>query len=142
MAQRAVDGTLTLMSGGDAKALEAVRPYLQSMASNILPMGPVGSGQLTKLVNQLLYNINCAALAEILPMASKLGPDPRLLSEVVNTGTGRSHASSYFLPHILAGRFHTAYPLQEAYKDMHHGVNVAAELDSPMPVLTAAMTTY
>ncbi|MGE8059013.1 NAD(P)-dependent oxidoreductase [Pseudomonas sp. NPDC089547] len=142
MAARAVDGTLTVMCGGDPQVLEAVRPYLQSMASNILHMGGVGSGQLAKLVNQLLYNINCAALAEVLPMACKLGLDPQQLAEVVNSGTGRSHASTYFLPHILAGRFDTAYPLQDAYKDMRHGMKVSAGLGSPLPVLSAAMTTY
>ncbi|MFP3498613.1 NAD-binding protein, partial [Pseudomonas sp. SIMBA_059] len=107
----------------------------------ILHMGPVGSGQLAKLINQLLYNINIAALAEILPMACKLGLDAQQVSRVVNTGTGRSHASEYFLPHILAGSFTSSYPLQDAYKDMRHGAQLSAEMGLPLPVLAAATAT-
>lgn len=142
MAQRAGDGTLTAMCGGQAEVVEQMRPYLQTMASTILHMGPVGSGQLAKLINQLLYNINIAALAEILPMACKLGLDAQQVSRVVNTGTGRSHASEYFLPHILAGSFTSSYPLQDAYKDMHHGAQLSAEMGLPLPVLAAATATY
>lgn len=142
MAARAVEGTLTVMCGGDLQVLERVRPYLHVMASNIIHMGAAGTGQLAKLVNQLLYNINCAALAEILPMASKLGLEPQKVAEVVNSGTGRSHASTYFLPHILAGCFDTAYPLQDAYKDMRNGARISADLGIPLPVLAAATCTY
>ncbi|MND23953.1 2-hydroxy-3-oxopropionate reductase [compost metagenome] len=142
MATRAVDGTLTAMCGGEPEVLNEIRPYLEAMASNIVHMGAAGTGQLAKLVNQLLYNINCAALAEILPMACKVGLDPQKITQVVNSGTGRSHASSYFLPQILAGSFDTAYPLQDAYKDMRHGAQLSMGQGIPLPVLAAATSTY
>ena len=69
MEARAIDGTLTAMCGGAPETLEVVRPYFSCMANSILHMGKVGNGQLAKLVNQLLFDINCAAIAEILPMA-------------------------------------------------------------------------
>ena len=65
-----------------------MQPYLDRIGNKILYMGPTGSGQLTKLINQLLFDINAAALAEILPMAVKMGLDPDLVGEVVNSGTG------------------------------------------------------
>ncbi len=69
-------------------------------------MGPAGSGQLTKLINQLLFDINAAALGEILPMAVKMGLDPDLVGAVVNSGTGRSYASEFFVPRILRRPLH------------------------------------
>ena len=101
MRKRAEDGTLTMMIGGEAGLVETLRPALSAMASNILHTGAIGSGQLTKLVNQLLFDINAAALAEIMPMACKLGLDPATTASVINSGTGRSYASEYFLPQIL-----------------------------------------
>lgn len=142
MPSRAADGTLTIMCGGNAAVFADVQPYLQSMATTILHMGAAGSGQLTKLINQLLYDINCAALAEVLPMAVKLGLDAEKVSAVVNNGTGRSHASSYFLPHILAGRFDSAYPLAHAYKDLSSAARLSADLGIPLPLLSAATAIY
>ncbi|WP_028240815.1 NAD(P)-dependent oxidoreductase [Stutzerimonas azotifigens] len=142
MASRAAAGTLTAMCGGSEKVFAAIEPYLRSMASNILHMGPVGSGQLTKLINQLLFDINCAALAEILPMAVKLGLDAEKITAVVNSGTGRSHASECFLPHILENEFGNGYPLRHAYKDLVHGAQLSAQMGIPLPVLAAATATY
>lgn len=142
MVQRAAEGTLTVMCGGAQQVLDDMRPYLQAMASNIVHMGPVGSGQLAKLINQMLYNINTAALAEVMPLACKLGLDAQAIVTVVNSGTGCSHASTYFLPQILAGTFDSSYPLRDAYKDMRHAAHLSAELGVPLPVLAAATATY
>ncbi|MEZ0467290.1 NAD(P)-dependent oxidoreductase [Phaeobacter sp. SYSU ZJ3003] len=142
MWKRAQEGTLTMMIGGDGEIVEALRPALATMSNRILHTGAVGSGQLTKLINQLLFDINVAALAEILPMAKKLGLDPENTAEVVNSGTGRSYASEYFIPQILEGKFDTGYPLQAAYKDLVSGAEISARYQIPAPVLAAATTTY
>jgi 3-hydroxyisobutyrate dehydrogenase-like beta-hydroxyacid dehydrogenase len=139
MAQRAADATLTVMCGGEAQVVEDMLPNLKTMASSVLHMGPAGSVQ---LANQLLYNINIAALAEIMPMACKLRLDPQQIRQVVNSGTGRSHASEYFLPRILADDFSSGYPLDNAYKDIRQGVQLSAAMGLPLPVLAAATTTY
>jgi 3-hydroxyisobutyrate dehydrogenase-like beta-hydroxyacid dehydrogenase len=142
MEARAIEGTLTVMCGGARGAFDSVRPYLDRIGSKILFMGPAGSGQLTKLINQLLFDINAAALGEILPMAAKMGLDPDLVGEVVNSGTGRSYASEFFIPRILAGRFSDGYPMAKAYKDLVSGAGVSAERGIPMTVLAAATATY
>jgi 3-hydroxyisobutyrate dehydrogenase-like beta-hydroxyacid dehydrogenase len=142
MEARAIDGTLTAMCGGAPETLEAVRPYFSCMANSILHMGKVGNGQLAKLVNQLLFDINCAAIAEILPMAVKLGMDPENIGKIVNSGTGRSYASEFFIPRILKGNFSDGYYLKGAYKDLVSGATVGAQLGVPMPVLAAATATY
>ena len=117
MEARAQDGTLTVMCGGSEKTLETVRPYLKCIGNKILYMGGTGSGQLTKLINQLLFDINAAALAEVLPMAVKLGLDPEKVGQVVNSGTGKSYASEFFLPRILKNSFSDGYAMKHAYKD-------------------------
>lgn len=142
MESRAIDGTLTIMCGGDMEVFNTVKPYFECVGNKILYMGNVGSGQLTKLINQLLYNINTAALAEILPIAVKMGLDANKVGQVVNSGTGRSHASEYFIPNILKGNFTTSYPMKSAYKDFVSAAELGANLCIPMPLTAAATSTY
>ena len=142
MEARAIDGTLTVMCGGVRDAFDRVKPLLERIGTTILFMGPTGSGQLTKLINQLLFDINAAALAEVLPMAAKMGLDPDQVGAVINNGTGRSFASEFFVPRILEGRFSDGYPMHHAYKDLVAGAELSANLCVPMPVLAAATATY
>lgn len=142
MEARAVEGTLTVMCGGDRRVFDRVEPYLQCFGNNLLYMGPAGSGQLTKLINQLLFDINCAAIAEILPMAVKMGLEPKKVGAVINSGTGRSYASEFFVPRILEGNFSSGYPLKHAYKDLVSAAELGARRCIPMPVLAAATATY
>ncbi|MDF3881614.1 NAD(P)-dependent oxidoreductase [Cupriavidus basilensis] len=142
MQSRAEAGTLTVMCGGPEETFETVKPWLERMGNNVLYMGEAGSGQLTKLVNQLLFDINCAALAEILPMSRKMGLDPEKIASVINSGTGRSYASEFFLPRILSRHFSDGYPLKAAYKDLVSAAELGARHCIPMPVLAAATATY
>ena len=142
MEARAVDATLTVMCGGAPETFSRVKPLLELIGNKILHMGPAGSGQLTKLINQLLFDISAAALGEVLPMAVKMGLDPDLVGEVVNSGTGRSYASEFFIPRMLRGHFTDGYPMGHAYKDLVSGAELSANLCVPMPVLAAATATY
>jgi 3-hydroxyisobutyrate dehydrogenase-like beta-hydroxyacid dehydrogenase len=135
-------GTLTIMCGGAAGTVAQVRPLLERIGTSILHMGPVGSGQLTKTINNVLYDINIAALAEVLPMAVSMGLDPEQVARVVTTGTSRSYASQYFVPRILQGRFDEGYPMGAAYKDLIAAAAISAERGVPMPVTAAATATY
>ena len=142
MEARAIDGTLTVMCGGEPAVFDQVKPLLDHIGTKILFMGPTGSGQLTKLVNQLLFDINAAAMAEVLPMAVKMGFDPDLIGEVINSSSGRSYASEFFIPRILKGHFSDGYPMAHAYKDLVSGAEIGAQKCMPMPVLAAATATY
>ncbi|MCB8815149.1 NAD(P)-dependent oxidoreductase [Desulfosporosinus shakirovi] len=142
MEARAMEGTLTVMCGGKKEVYAEMIPYLECMGTKILYMGDTGSGQLTKLINQLLFDINVAALAEVLPMSVKMGLDPENVGEVVNSGTGKSYASEFFIPRILKDSFVDGYPLKNAYKDLISAAEIGANLCIPMPVLSAATTTY
>ena len=142
MESRAKEATLSVMVGGQVKDFTRVEPYLKRIGNKILHMGPVGSGQLTKLINQLLFDINMAALAEVLPLAVKKGLDPEKVGQIVNSGTGRSYASEFFIPQILKNDFSAGYPMRHAYKDLISGAVIAAKEVIPMPVTMAATVTY
>jgi 3-hydroxyisobutyrate dehydrogenase-like beta-hydroxyacid dehydrogenase len=142
MEARAKEGTLTVMGGGEPKTFEKIHPVLEAIGNNIVYMGKTGNGQLTKLVNQLLFNMSCAAMAEILPMAVKLGLDPEAVCQVVTTGTGRTFALEFFTPHILENNFKPGYPLISAYKDMESAAEISSQTKIPLPVFAAAMQTY
>ena len=139
---RAREATLTIMCGGEKEIIKEIWPVLATMGNKIVHMGNVGNGQLAKLVNQLLYNANLAALAEVLPMAVKLGLDSEKIAQVVNTGSGRSFASEFFIPEILENRFDRGYSLKNAYKDMISAAGISAKHRIPLPVIHAATTTY
>jgi 3-hydroxyisobutyrate dehydrogenase-like beta-hydroxyacid dehydrogenase len=142
MESRAKDGTLTVMVGGDLKTVESIRPILDTIGNKIIYMGKSGNGQLTKLMNQLFYNISVAATAELLPMAVKLGLDPEELYKVVTTGTGQTFAFQFFTPLILDNNFEQGYSLGEAYKDMVSAEEISSLEKIPLPVFSAAMQTY
>jgi 3-hydroxyisobutyrate dehydrogenase-like beta-hydroxyacid dehydrogenase len=105
-------------------------------------MGAVGNGQLTKLVNQLLFNICCAGVAEVLPLAAKLGLDPEKVTRVVTTGTGRSFAAEFFVPMTLENRFDQGYPLELAYKDLVSAAEISTQLKIPLPMTQTTTTIF
>ena len=142
MEARAKEAKLTVMFGGDEGLFQTLQPALEAIGNQIVYMGAVGSGQLTKLINQLLFNISCAGLAEVLPMAVKLGLDPEKVAQVVTTGTGRSFAADFFIPLTLKNRFDEGYPVKSAYKDMISAAEISAHKGIPLPVVNATAVTF
>ena len=139
---RAENGTLTMMFGGSAAEFEAAKPYLEIMGEFIVHCGAIGAGQLMKAVNNIIYNVNIAALCEVMPLAVKAGLEPRRLEEVLTTASARSFASEYFVPRILEGTFEGDFPMQAAYKDIVNIQQLAERLDVAMPVVEAMVSTY
>ena len=142
METRAQEATLTVMFGGRKDTFEVVLPALEAIGNKIIYMGEIGCGQLTKLINQLLFNISAAGIAEVMPMAARLGLDPEKVTQVVTTGTGRSFAAEFFLPLALENRFDQGYPLKSAYKDMISAAEISAHEKIPLPMVQAATTTF
>ncbi len=139
---RAEAGTLTIMVGGDEGAFDKVLPLLHTIGELVVHMGPSGHGQLMKMTNNVLFNISCAALAEILPFAAKLGLDPEKVRAVVGTSSGQSFGFDFFSERIFEGDFETGYKMRLAYKDMHNIMARANQGRVPLPVTSAAMQTY
>ena len=98
-------GTLTIMAGGEAAALDAVRPVLAHFAATVHHMGASGSGHVAKLLNNFLNAISLAATAEVMVAGRKAGLDLRQLLEVVNTSSGVNFATLNRFPRIVEGDY-------------------------------------
>ena len=112
------------------------------MGECIVHCGDVGTGQLMKAVNNIVYDINIAAFCEVLPFAVKAGLQPGQVAEVLTTGTARSFASQHFGPRILERRFYGDFSMEAAYKDIVNIQEAAAELDASLPLVEAMASAY
>ena len=142
MESKAIEGTLTIMCGGEKALYDELLPYCKYMGDNIIYMGANGCGQLTKTINNTLYDIHIAAFSELIPFAVKMGLEPERIINVINSSTGRSYASQFFLPRILDGIFEGTYTLNAAYKDLVSCAELAARKGVPLPVTHSATNTY
>ena len=139
---RAEAGTLTVMFGGPAEVFGQVHPLLDTFGETIVHCGPVGSGQAMKAINNILYNVHIAALAEVLPLTVAAGLETSAVAQVVTTASARSFASDYFVPRMLQGRFDTDFTMKAAYKDITNVQAMAKETSAQLPVVQAMIQSY
>jgi 3-hydroxyisobutyrate dehydrogenase len=88
----AAEGRLLVMAGGDAEPVEYCRPVFATYGDPVVHLGPLGSGQLTKLLNNLLFTAHLATAASALSLGQALGVDPRRLADVMSHGSANSFA--------------------------------------------------
>jgi 3-hydroxyisobutyrate dehydrogenase-like beta-hydroxyacid dehydrogenase len=91
------EGDLTVMAGGAAEALERVRPVIATYARRIHHLGPLGSGQTLKLLNNLLFATNLKHAAEIMEIARAQGLDPTAAAQVIQASSGASMSMGLFV---------------------------------------------
>jgi 3-hydroxyisobutyrate dehydrogenase len=91
-------GTLTFMVGGQSSDLEQVRTMLLTMGKNVFFAGPVGSGQVAKVCNNMLLAIHMIGTAEALNLGRALGSDPKVLSEIMMKSSGRNWSLEVYNP--------------------------------------------
>lgn len=139
---RAENGTLTMMFGGSSEMFAEVQPYLDFMGEFIVHCGEIGMGQLMKAVNNIIYNVNIAAICEVMPLAVRAGLGADTLEQVLTTASSRSFASEYFVPRILDRKFDGDFSLQAALKDIVNIQQAAARFQVSMPVVDAMVSTY
>ncbi len=95
---RAIEGTLTIMVGGEAALVEAVRPILSAMGRNVIHVGPLGSGEVAKICNNLVAGVSMIAVAEAFTIGMRAGVDPRVLHEVISKSSGNCWAIEHNCP--------------------------------------------
>jgi 3-hydroxyisobutyrate dehydrogenase len=95
---RAVEGTLTIMVGGEGKVVEAMRPILGAMGRNVIHVGPLGAGEVAKICNNLIAGVSMIAVAEAFTIGIRAGVDPRVLHEVINKSSGNCWAIEHNCP--------------------------------------------
>jgi 3-hydroxyisobutyrate dehydrogenase-like beta-hydroxyacid dehydrogenase len=128
--QAARDGTLSIMVGGSVEGFERLRPILELMATDVAHCGEVGSGQVTKLLNNLMLFQNVRAIAEAHAIACQLDVDVTRIFDVIAGASGGSFAlSNHGMTSILPGRYPAtgAFSTTYALKDLAYALDLARE---------------
>jgi len=134
----ATAGSLTIMAGANPETLARCKSVLEVLGKKIFHVGPVGSGDAVKLVNNLLLGINMAAVSEAMTLGVKAGLDPKVLYEVIAASSGRSYALEAKVPNfILKGNFEPGFAIDLQYKDLEMATQTGKDLG--MPLLMANM---
>ncbi len=139
--QGAVNGTLTIMVGGEQEIFERVRPVLEAMGKkeNILYMGPVGSGEVVKLINNSLAGAIAASVAEALVLGVKAGADLEKMTRVIAVSTGASwQLSNQFPMRAFNGSFKPGFMTDLLHKDLGLALELAAEVEVPVAMTSLA----
>lgn len=128
----------TLMVGGEKGAFEKVRSLLEVTAKKIFYVGPSGSGNAVKLVNNLMSMTNTACLIEALVLGAKAGVNPEILFEVIGSSSGNSIMFQKKAPRIMNRNFKPQFALDLGYKDLSLVTMFAQELKVPVFLASVA----
>jgi 3-hydroxyisobutyrate dehydrogenase len=129
------NATLAIMVGGDQPAFERVRPLLEKLGKTITHCGPSGSGQLTKLVNQILVPINNLATCEALALATAGGLDPLKTIAAVAGGAAGSWQLSNLGPKMIAGDRKPGFMIDLQLKDLRLVLEAAKDAGLKLPAV-------
>jgi 3-hydroxyisobutyrate dehydrogenase len=121
----AQDGTLCVMVGGRAEDFERARPLMESYARFVKLLGPAGSGQLTKMANQICIAGVLQGLAEGLHFAEQAGLDPRAVVEVLSKGSAQSWQMDQRHESMIEGRFDFGFAVDWMRKDLALAIDEA-----------------
>lgn len=129
----AIEATLSIMVGGDAAALERVRPVLEALGKTITHIGPSGMGQTCKLANQVAVGIHNLAMSEALVFAAKAGADVSKVLQALQGGAGASWALTNLAPKILKRDFSPGFMVALQQKDLRLVLEAAEKMQLPLP---------
>lgn len=133
-------GTLAIMAGGNAAAIERLAPVFAPLAARVTRMGEVGAGQVTKVCNQLIVAANSLLIAEAVALAERAGVDPARLAPALAGGFADSKPLQILAPRMAS---HTHEPVQwkvaTLEKDLGNAMALAASCHSPAPLAGQAL---
>ncbi|WP_264188639.1 NAD(P)-dependent oxidoreductase [Bacillus stratosphericus] len=138
----AKNGTLAIMIGGEKAAYEACLPLFHQMGENIQYQGPAGSGQHTKMCNQIAIAAGMVGVAEAMAYATKSGLDPEQVLKSITTGAAGSWSLSNLAPRMLKGDFEPGFYVKHFIKDMGIALEEAELMGEEMPGLSLAKSLY
>jgi len=125
---KAIEGTLAIMVGGPEETFNKVKDILGVMGSTVNLVGDIGSGNITKLANQIIVALNIAALGEAMVLATKAGVDPEKVYQAIRGGLAGSTAMDAKMPMILNGNFKPGFRIELHIKDLMNALDTAREL--------------
>jgi 3-hydroxyisobutyrate dehydrogenase len=138
----AQEGTLAIMVGGDEEAFEKVLPLLEVMGENIVLQGPAGSGQHTKMCNQITIASNMVGVCEAITYAEASGLDPERVLDSITTGAAGSWSLSNLAPRMIEGDLEAGFYVKHFIKDMSIALESAQEMGLLTPGLELSLSLY
>jgi len=138
----AENGALTVMVGAEASAFEAALPLIESYAKSVRRMGPVGSGQLTKMVNQICIAGLLQGLSEGIHFAERAGLDVAGAMEVIAQGAAQSWQLNNRAETMIKGEFNFGFAVDWMRKDLGIAIEAAQSVGAELPVTQLVDTFY
>ncbi len=137
---KAIDGTLAIMVGGPEEVFAKVEPILQVMGASVTLVGEIGSGNITKLANQIMVAANIAGMSEALVLATKANVDPEKVFKAIRGGLAGSTVLDAKAPLVLEGNFKPGFRIDLHIKDLQNALDTAQGVGTPSPISEAAIT--
>jgi len=134
----ATNGTLSIMLGGEKRIFEECLEMLRVLGEHIFYMGDVGSGQSTKLVNQILVGVNVVGACEALMFALAQGLDLEKVADVIKASAGDSWMFRRAAPQIISRSFLTGFATYLVHKDLGLALSETAKMRGPMALCSIA----
>jgi len=142
-AERAADGSLTVMASGSAAAFERASPVLDTLAGKVYRLGDTaGQGAAFKMVNQLLAGIHIAAAAEAIAFAANEGLDLKKVYEVITASAGNSWMFENRVPHMIDGDYTPRSAVDIFVKDLGIVLDMGRASAFPVPLSSAALQLF
>ena len=138
----AKSASLAIMVGGEESDFNDVKPLLETMGKNIVYQGPAGSGQHTKMCNQIVIASNMVGVCEAIVYAEKAGLEPDRVLQSISTGAASSWSLSNLAPRILNEDFAPGFFIKHFIKDMQIALEEAKEMDMETPGLSLSKSMY
>jgi 2-hydroxy-3-oxopropionate reductase len=126
------NGTLTIMVGGDASALEKVMPVFQTMGKTVTHVGEAGAGQVAKAANQIMVAAQMVAMGELLVFSKKAGVDPRKVVDAIKGGAAQCWSLDVKPPRLFDGNRNPGFKAHMQLKDLKIIMETAREYDIPV----------
>ncbi|WP_138752798.1 NAD(P)-dependent oxidoreductase [Paenibacillus sinopodophylli] len=136
------EARLSIMVGGKEETYEAVLPLFEHMGQNIVHQGSAGSGQFTKMCNQIAIASNMIGVSEALAYAKSSGLDPSKVLKSIETGAAGSWSLSNLGPRIIKGDFAPGFYVKHFMKDIKIAIESAEEMGLSLPGLALARSLY
>ena len=136
---KAIDGTLSIMAGGAHADFDEVLPIFKAMGSSAVLTGGSGAGSVTKLANQIIVQLNIAAVSEALVMATKAGVDPELVYKAIRGGLDGSTVLDAKAPLMLDRKFDPGGRISTNLKDIANVLETSHEIGVPLPLTAVVM---
>lgn len=136
---KAIDGTMSIMVGGDREVYEEVYDVLMAMGGSAVYCGETGAGNTTKLANQVIVALNIAAVSEAFMLSTKAGVDPGQVFEAIRGGLAGSTVMNAKVPMITAGDYQPGFKIDLHIKDLNNALETAHEVGAPLPLTSVVM---